>query len=137
VLLVGTNDAKKDCTENSLDAVAEHFKHILTHFEDAGVPLVVMTPPPVEKAKRLTGFYSAEAMTSLSQRIATMAYGRVAGIVDLQKALADGDGTARAGMTMDGIHLSAQGYRLMHGMLETTIAAVTAGRGHDRRIEED
>ena len=136
VLLVGTNDAKKDCTESTLDAVAEHFERILGHFEDAGVPLVVMTPPPVEKAKRLTGFYAADAMASLSRRIVAMAEGRVSAIVDLQKALADGDGAARAGMTVDGIHLSAQGYRLMQDMLETTIAAVTAGRGHDGGTQE-
>ncbi len=136
VLLVGTNDAKKDCTEASLDAVAGHFEHILGHFEDAGVPLVVMTPPPVEKAKRLTGFYASDAMASLSRRIVAMADGRVSGIVDLQKAFADEDGAARAGMSVDGIHLSAQGYRLMRNMLETTIAAVTARRGHDGRAEE-
>jgi lysophospholipase L1-like esterase len=29
-------------------------------------------------------------------------------------------------MTTDGIHLSARAYRLLHDMLETTIAAVTA-----------
>ena len=136
VLLVGTNDAKKDCTESTLDAVAEHFERILVHFEDAGVPLVVMTPPPVERAKRLTGFYAADAMASLSRRIVAMANGRVAAIVDLQTAFADGDGAARAGMTVDGIHLSAQGYGLMRDMLETTIAAATAGRGHDGRTEE-
>ncbi|MBL0405473.1 hypothetical protein JKG68_16000 [Microvirga aerilata] len=136
VLLVGTNDAKKDCTEASLDAAAGHFDRILTHFDDAGVPLVVLTPPPVEKAKRLTGFYSVEAMASLSRRMVAMADGRAAGIVDLQKGFAGGDGTAKAGMTADGIHLSAQGYRQMRNMLETTIAAVSAGRGHDDRVEK-
>ncbi len=136
VLLVGTNDAKKDCTEASLDGVAEYFNRILMHFQDAGVPLVVMTPPPVEQAKRLTGFYAADAMASLSRRIVAMSNRRVSGIVDLQKAFADGDGAARAGMTTDGIHLSAQGYRLMRDMLETTVAAVTARRGHDKRAED-
>jgi lysophospholipase L1-like esterase len=65
-----------------------------------------------------------------------MADGRVSGIVDLQKAFADEDGAARAGMSVDGIHLSAQGYRLMRNMLETTITAVTARRGHDGCAEE-
>ena len=44
-LLVGTNDAKKDCTESALDGVAEHFDRIVGHFHEAGVALVVVTPP--------------------------------------------------------------------------------------------
>jgi lysophospholipase L1-like esterase len=128
VLLVGTNDAKKDCTEGAIDGVAEHFERIVGHFGEARVPVVVLTPPPIEQAKRLTNFYSPEAMTSLSRRILQIAEGRVAGIVDLQKDLADAHGAARAGMTTDGIHLSAQAYRLLHDRLETTIAAVAARR---------
>jgi len=128
-LLVGTNDAKKDCTESALDGVAEHFERIVGHFQDAGVPVVVVTPPPIEQAKRLTGFYSPDAMASLSRRILRIADGRAAGIVDLQTSLADGNGAAREGMTTDGIHLSAQAYRLLHDMLETTIAAVTTRKG--------
>jgi lysophospholipase L1-like esterase len=131
VLLVGTNDSKKDCTENALDGVAEHFDRIVGHFEEANVPVVVLTPPPIEPAKRLTSFYSPEAMASLSRRIVQIADGRVAAIVDLQNAFSDGNGAAREGMTTDGIHLSAQAYRLLHDLLETTIAATTARRGND------
>ena len=133
VLLVGTNDAKKDCTENALDGVKGHFEAIIRHFEEAAVPLLVMTPPPIEPGKRLTGFYAKDAMTSLSRRIVQLAKGRAAAIVDLHTALAEADGAAKAGVTTDGIHLSAEAYRLLHGMLETTIAAVTARRGDDRR----
>jgi lysophospholipase L1-like esterase len=126
VLLVGTNDAKKDSTESALDGVAQHFERIVGHFTHAAVPLIVLTPPPVERGKRLTGFYSPEAMASVSRRIVEIARGRAAGIVDLHRAFAGGDGAARAGMTTDGIHLSAQGYRLMHGLLEKAVAVVGA-----------
>jgi lysophospholipase L1-like esterase len=131
VLLVGTNDSKKDCTESALDGVADHFERIVGHFEEANVPVVVLTLPPIEPAKRLTSFYSPDAIASLSRRIVQIADSRVAGIVDLQNAFADGNGAAREGMTTDGIHLSAQAYRLLHDMLETTIAATTARRGND------
>ncbi|QRM27855.1 SGNH/GDSL hydrolase family protein [Microvirga sp. VF16] len=126
MLLVGTNDAKKDCTDGALDGAMEHFERIVGHFSDAQVPVVVLTPPPIEQAKRLTSFYSLDAIASLSRRIVQIADGRVADIVDLQRAFADDNGTAREGMTTDGIHLSAKAYRLLHDMLETTIAAVTA-----------
>ena len=133
VLLVGTNDAKKDCTESGLDGVTEHFEKIIRHFGSAAVPVVVMTPPPIERAKRLTGFYSAEAMASLSGRIVQVSQGRAAAVVDLQRAFADADGSARAGITTDGIHLSAEAYRLLHGMLEKTMAAIGPGRSDDQR----
>jgi lysophospholipase L1-like esterase len=136
VLLVGTNDAKKDCTESALDGVAEHFERIVGHFGDAKVPVIVLTPPPIEQAKRLTSFYSPDAMASLSRRILQIAEGRVAGIVDLQSAFGNGSGAAREGMTTDGIHLSASAYRLLRDMLETTITATTVRRGNDGTIEK-
>ncbi|MBF9196701.1 GDSL-type esterase/lipase family protein [Microvirga terrestris] len=130
VLLVGTNDAKKDCSERALDEVTQHFETIIRHFEAATVPVIVMTPPPVERAKRLTSFYSAEAMASLSRRIVQIANGRAAAIVDLHRALGDGEGAARGGVTTDGVHLSAKAYRQLHDMLETTVGSVTM-RGND------
>jgi len=130
VLLVGTNDAKKDCGDGALDGVTDHFDIILRHFEAAAVPVIVMTPPPIERAKRLTSFYSAEAMASLSGRIVQIADGRAAAIVDLHKAFGDGGSAAREGITTDGVHLSAKAYRQLHDMLETTIGSVTM-RGND------
>lgn len=132
VLLVGTNDAKKGSSEESIAAAAEHFERVVRHFEDAGVPFVAVTPPPIEPSKRLSNFYLADSMESLSRRILRIVDGRAAAILDLQKDFADPDGAARAGITTDGIHLSAEAYRLLHDMLETTIAAVTAWRGHER-----
>jgi lysophospholipase L1-like esterase len=125
VLLVGTNDAKKDCSESSLDNVAEHFETIIRHFEAAAVPVIVMTPPPVERGKRLTSFYSADAMASLSRRIVQIAEGRAAAIVDLHGAFGDGEGAACEGATSDGVHLSAKAYRRLHDVLEKTVASVT------------
>lgn len=124
VLLVGTNDAKKDCPESALDGVAAQVARILGHFEDAGVPVVVVTPPPIEPGKRLTGFYSAGAMAALSRRIVTVSQERAAATIDLQEAFGDGQAGARQGLTMDGIHLSAEAYRLLHGMLDDTVAAL-------------
>ncbi len=129
VLLVGTNDAKKDCTESALDGVAEHFETIIRHFEAAAVPVIVMTPPPIERAKRLTSFYSADAMASLSRRIVQIASGRATAIVDLHTAFGDGTGAGREGLTTDGVHLSAGAYRRLHDVLEKTVADVAMRKG--------
>jgi lysophospholipase L1-like esterase len=129
VLLVGANDAKKDCVDGALDGVAAHFERIIGHFGDVEVPVVVLTPPPVEQEKRLTGFYSPDAMASLCERILRIADGRAAGIVDLQNAFAGENGMAREGMTTDGIHLSAQAYRLLHHMLEREVTKLVPERG--------
>jgi lysophospholipase L1-like esterase len=125
VLLVGANDAKKDCSESSLDGAVKNLDGIVRHFENAGVPLIAMTPPPVERGKRLTSFYSVDAMAGMSRGILETCNGRAAAIVDLQSALSDGEGAARNGMTVDGIHLSAEGYRLMHDMLARAVTVVT------------
>ena len=109
--------------------LTEHFERIIRHFEAAAVPVIVMTPPPIERAKRLTGFYSAEAMASLSRRIVQIADGRAAAVVDLHKVFGDRHGAAREGTTTDGIHLSARAYRHLHDVLEKTVAAVTMRKG--------
>ena len=129
VLLVGTNDAKKDCTESALDGVAEHFETIIRHFEAAAVPVIVMTPPPIERAKRLTNFYSADAMASLSGRIVQIASGRAAAVVDLHTVFGDGAGAGREGLTTDGVHMSAEAYRQLHDVLEQTVASLAMRKG--------
>ncbi len=129
VLLVGTNDAKKDCTEATLDGVTRHFETIVRHFEAAAVPVIVMTPPPIERGKRLTSFYSADAMASLRGRIVQIAEGRAAAIVDLHTAFGDGAGSGREGLTTDGVHLSAEAYRQLHDVLEKTVAKMAMRKG--------
>ncbi len=128
VLLVGTNDAKRDRSEEDLEAAAAHFETLVSHPIASGVPFIVMTPPPVETGKRLTSFYSVEAMRSLSRRFAGIAEAHGAGVVDLHGALSDETGTARAGMTTDGIHLSAEAYGLMRDLLERKVVEMTLSR---------
>lgn len=127
VLLVGTNDAKKGCSESSLNSAVQNLDGIVRHFENAGVSLIAMTPPPVERGKRLTSFYSADAMVGMSRSIVETCTGRAAAIVDLQSALSDSEGHARAGMTVDGIHLSPKGYRMMYDMLAKAVDVAMSG----------
>lgn len=129
VLLVGTNDAKKGCSEEHIEAVAEHYERMTGHFETARVPFIGITPPPIEPGKRLSSFYSIEAMASLSRRILRISQGRAARIIDLHRAFSGEDGGAQPGVTTDGIHLSVQGYRLLHDMLEKTVAQVLPDGG--------
>jgi len=129
VLLVGTNDAKKGATEPELDEAAEAFDRIVGLSDTSDVPMVVVTPPPVEDGKRLTGFYSADAMASLSRRIVGIAERRCAGVVDLHAAFSGPGPEARAGTTVDGIHLSPQAYRELHDMLAQKVAAMTGEVG--------
>ncbi|NIX77205.1 SGNH/GDSL hydrolase family protein [Microvirga terricola] len=124
-LLVGTNDAKKGQTESGLDAVIDVFSRTVRQAVSAGAPVIVVTPPPVETSKRLTNFYSVEAMSLLSRRIMSIAEGEGVHVVDMHGAFAAENGDAKAGVTTDGVHLSAQAYRAMHDMLERKIAHLT------------
>ncbi|MGO4571481.1 SGNH/GDSL hydrolase family protein [Microvirga sp. 2TAF3] len=121
VLLVGTNDAKKGKTEPELDEVATYCDRIVRLSGETGVPLIVMTPPPVETGKRLTSFYSVEAMASLSRRIVRIAERHGAGVIDMHTAFSGAGHEAQEGFTTDGIHLSPQAYRRMHDMLTRKI----------------
>lgn len=129
VLLVGTNDAKKGRAEADIDGVAAHLARILDHAADAAVPVIAVTPPPVEAGRRLTGFYDAQAMARLSRRIAEAAEGRAAALVDMHRAFSDEHGAAKPGVTTDGIHLSPAAYRGLHEMLERAVRLVTDRAG--------
>lgn len=124
VLLVGTNDAKKGKTDAELDEVAEYCDQIVQLSASFGVPFIVMTLPPVETGKRLTCFYSVEAMASLSRRIVDVAESHGAGVIDMHAAFSHEGQEAKTGVTVDGIHLSPQAYRAMHDMLVRKIGAM-------------
>lgn len=128
-LLVGANDAKKGRSEDYLDAVTAHFERLVWHSKASSVPFIVITPPPIEAGKRLTSFYCADAMASLSRRIALIAERQGADILDMHAAFSNENGEAHPGMTTDGIHLSGKAYRLMHDMLVAKVDEATMGRG--------
>jgi lysophospholipase L1-like esterase len=123
-LLVGTNDAKKNQNAVEIEKVAGFYRQIIDTLAATGIPLIAITPPPVEPGKRLTGFYSPDAMGHLSDRVVEIAGSRGARIVDMHSAFrGDGNG-ARPGVTVDGIHLSPQAYRRLHDMLEQAVATI-------------
>ncbi|MGO4704301.1 SGNH/GDSL hydrolase family protein [Microvirga sp. 2MCAF38] len=128
-LLVGTNDAKKGHGEEYLATVATFYEKIVRLFSASGVALIAFTPPPVEQNKRLTSFYSHEAMRALAREITQIATHHGHAVIDLYSALSTADGHAKTGATIDGVHLSTQAYRLMHGMLERKVAEMAAAGG--------
>ncbi|MBM6596424.1 SGNH/GDSL hydrolase family protein [Microvirga pudoricolor] len=126
-LLVGTNDAKKGQGPAEVVTVAGFYERILAILSATGLPLIAVTPPPVELGKRLTTFYAPDAMTDLSRHAARLARAAGATVVDIHAAF-QGDGAgAREGTTVDGIHLSAASYRRLHAMLEAAATAILQG----------
>ncbi|WP_112664267.1 SGNH/GDSL hydrolase family protein [Microvirga flavescens] len=121
-LLVGTNDAKQGRGEEYLATVATLYEKTVRLFSASGVRLIAITPPPVEQGKRLTGYYSGEAMHALAREVVQIATHHGHGVIDLHGALSTPDRNAKAGATIDGIHLSPPAYRLMRDMLERKIA---------------
>ena len=130
VLLVGTNDAKKGQGESELAAVARHYEHLVGILKSAGVPTILITPPPVESGKRLTGFYSPAAMAHLAQMIRQAGEEAGLAVLDLHLALRDGQELARTGATTDGVHLSPAAYELLRDMLERDVARLKTFSGH-------
>jgi len=131
-LLVGTNDAKAGRSESDLDAVAGQLRGLAGLAKAANVPLLLVTPPPVEPGKRLSTFYSAETMASLSRRVIQIARDHAAGIVDMHGAFSDENGEARPGMTTDGVHLSPQAYHALYGMLERAVTLLTGTQAESK-----
>jgi lysophospholipase L1-like esterase len=119
-LLVGTNDAKKGQGPDDVKTVAGHYERIVATLAATGLPLIAVTPPPVELNKRLTGFYAPEAMADLSRHVVRIASGAGATVIDMHAAFRGADG-AGPGITVDGIHLAPEAYRRLHTMMERAV----------------
>jgi lysophospholipase L1-like esterase len=121
-LLVGTNDGQNGRSPVQRKVAAARFDGMVAKLAEAQVPSIVVTPPPVEPGKRLSDLYSKEAMSEVARLIAEAGSRHGFPVVDLHGAFLRADLEAKAGVTTDGVHLSAAAYERLRTMLEAAIA---------------
>lgn len=125
VILVGTNDAKKDQTPEGLDAAEAHYEAMVASLTASRIPAILVTPPPIETGRKFTRFYLPEMMGDLSRRIMVIGQRHRLPVIDLHAALRGDEALAKPGMTVDGAHLSAKAYQLLHARLEQAVLEQT------------
>jgi hypothetical protein len=97
VITIGTNDV----LEGRVDGLEDRYRQILAAVP-AGVPVILSSVPPIEAARRAC---ADDARCTF---------------VDAYGALSEGDAPL-PGVLWDGVHLSADGYRIWAGLLRPAL----------------
>lgn len=115
-VMLGINDFADE--HRPVDAVLHDYARLLARLRAGGAQVVVQSTLPCHPAKG--AWKSCDALMPslrvLNARLPALAAREGARFVDLQ-ALAAPDGTLRADLTFDGVHLNGRGYRLWQGAI--------------------
>lgn len=112
-ILIGTNDIGYN---HSADHVAQNVADVIRNFQkekqDTQIYVQAILPREAQSMTLVNAYNSA--LSSLSQDLGI-------NFVDMNEAFASPDGTLRADLTDDGLHLNAQGYALWAEFLINTV----------------
>ena len=108
VVAIGVNDLMRTSRNNA--GTLENYQRILESLPE-GVPVLIQAIFPVDERQGMTGTNSR--IRALNQSLKTLAESRNAAYLDLEGKFANAEGNLKHELHAgDGLHLSAQGYRL-------------------------
>ena len=120
-LMAGTNDI----AANPGGLAVESYKANITAMADLakanGIVLVIGAIPPADRFPWRPAMKPAEDIRDLNLWLRDFAAARGAFFIDYHAALAAPDGAPREGLTRDGVHPTADGYKLMADLAEPSL----------------
>lgn len=129
-LLVGTNDVAGNMGAMGADGYMSNIAAMADLAQAKGIALVLGAIPPAERLPWRTSVEPVEQIRSLNTWLRDFAAERGIVFVDYYAALATPSGSARDGLTRDGVHPNPAGYRIMADVAEPALATALA---RDRR----
>ncbi|MGO4196848.1 SGNH/GDSL hydrolase family protein [Rhizobium sp. YAF28] len=122
-VLVGTNDADPRKPEQ-WDVFDAKYGDIVRAIKTRNIPLIVITPPPLEAGKGVASLYSPDRLSRVVSSILVEARRNGAAIIDLNKEMSNADHMAQPGTTADGIHLAGAASRHLRELLSQTLTNI-------------
>jgi lysophospholipase L1-like esterase len=125
VIALGVNNATRQ-SHGDIGGFHTAYEHIIDKLAATGAPLFVADVMPVEKGKALgDAYFDNGAILKLNTEIGALANQYGATRINLHQAFARSDDNAmRPGLTVDGVHPNAEGYRIWRH----TIAEAVSGK---------
>lgn len=120
-LMAGTNDI----AGNAGAMGTQSFKANITAMADLakanGITLVIGAIPPAERFPWRTTIAPVEDIRALNRWLRDLAAARGLAFIDYYAALATPEGAAREGLTRDGVHPNAAGYKVMADLAQPAL----------------
>jgi lysophospholipase L1-like esterase len=130
-LLAGTNDIAGNAGALAIESYKANITAMADLAKANGITLVIGAIPPAESFPWRKTVAPVEDIRALNLWLRDLAKARELPFIDYHAALAAPDGAAREGLTRDGVHPVAAGYKIMADLAEPVLAKAVA-RAHRR-----
>jgi lysophospholipase L1-like esterase len=121
VILAGTNDIAGNTGPSTLEMIEDNIASMAELARANGIKVVLASVLPVRDYPWKPGLEPAPKIIALNSWIRAYAAQHGAIYVDFHSAMADAQGGMRSGLSSDGVHPNADGYRIMAPLVERAI----------------
>jgi lysophospholipase L1-like esterase len=123
VILAGTNDIAGNTGPSTLEMIEDNIVSMAVLANAANIKVVLCSVLPVYDYPWAPGLKPAEKIATLNQWIKNYAAENGCLYLDYYSSMVDERKGLKAALTADGVHPTADGYKVMAGLAEKAIAA--------------
>jgi lysophospholipase L1-like esterase len=122
VILAGTNDIAGNTGPSTQEMIEDNFSAMADIAKANGIKMIVASVLPAIAYPWKPGVEPAKAIRALNAWLKEFCAQQGLVYLDYYSAMADENGGMRPGLSLDGVHPSAQGYAIMAPLAEKAIA---------------
>ncbi len=122
VFLGGSNDVAGNTGPSTLEMTEDNIRSMVAIAKANGIKMILASQQPTVEFPWNKGLHPAAALLALSAWEKAYAAQQGLGYVDYYSVLVGPDGSFKPGLSVDGVHPTAQGYALMAPVVEAEIA---------------
>jgi len=126
-ILAGTNDVAGNTGPTSAEAWRNNIRAMVDIARAEGIAVVLGAIPPAGAFNWRPGMQPAPRIVELNRWLRGFAAERRLAFADYHAALATPDGSMKPGLSSDGVHPNAAGYRAMEAVAEPALAEALKG----------
>jgi lysophospholipase L1-like esterase len=127
-IMAGTNDIAGNTGAATLATVEGHIESMAELARANGIRVILASIPPASAFPWSPGEKPAARIREINAWLAAYARRNGFGFVDYHRAMADGEGGMKPGLSSDGVHPTLQGYQVMAPIARAAVRAALAGR---------
>lgn len=128
-IVAGTNDVARNVGSMGQQSFKNNIRAMVELAQGHGIKVVLGSIPPAATFPWRTEIQPVEEIRALNRWLLGYSRERHATFVDYYGAMATSKGALRDGMSTDGVHPNAAGYRLMQDLAKSAVARALSDKG--------